>query len=69
VYGLNYRQFTDEQEFAIAATILDEYIAVRSLFSSVIFRAVATKAREELDQDPASFKGSQAFIHGSEERN
>jgi hypothetical protein len=53
----------------IPAAILDEYIAVGSLFSSTTFRVVATKAWEELGRDPATFKCSQAFIHGFKERN
>jgi hypothetical protein len=44
VTGLYQRKFTDEQEFAIAATTVGEYIAVGSLFLLATFRAVATKA-------------------------
>jgi hypothetical protein len=69
VHGLHHRKFTDEQQFAIAATILDEYFAVGSLFSSATFRAVTRKAWEELGRDPATFKCSQAFIRGFKERN
>jgi hypothetical protein len=61
--------FTDEQEFAMAATILDDYIAVGSLFSSATFRAVARKIWEELGRDPATFTCSQAFIRRFKERN
>jgi hypothetical protein len=67
VHGLHHRQFTAEQKFAIAATILDECIAVGSLFSSATFRAVATKVWEELGRDPATFKCSQAFIRDFKE--
>jgi hypothetical protein len=56
VHGLHHRQFTKEQEFASAATILDECIAVGSLFSSATFHAVATKAWEELGRDSVTFK-------------